>query len=173
MTAEPSIPLLSLGMVQLLIVNRDVGYTRLVNDVPIGKRPLYDYTDPRVRQAGYAAIVYGVISLAGVLLVLLKARLDAIPASAVGLVAVGVIAASFSGVLAFGIFRRSKAAVLLMITLVVIPQLYTWFIARSVAGTLVSIVVTAFLLRGAKAIFEPPDEDNPGEPIDTKGSRIR
>jgi phosphate/sulfate permease len=150
-----------------------IRYTPLVNDMPIDKTPLYDYTDPRVRQAGYAAIIYGVISLASALLILLKARLDAIPASAVALIVAGVIAASISGGLAFGIFRRSKVAVILMIALVVIPQLYTWFVARSVAGTLVSIVVTAFLLRGAKAMFEPPDDDKPSESLDTKGSRIR
>jgi hypothetical protein len=147
-----------------------------VNDISTGRTPpLYDYTDPRVRQAGYAATIYGVISLASALLELLKARLYAIPASAVALVAIGVIAAGISGILAFGIFRRRKVAVILMTALVVIPQLYTWFVAHSISGSLVSIVVTAFLLRGAKAMFEPPDEDNPSDSasMDTKGSRIR
>lgn len=144
-----------------------------MNDIPNAKTPLYDYSDPRVRQAGYAAIIYGVISLASALLVLLKARLDAIPASAVGLIVFGVIAAGISGVLAFGIFRRRKVAVIVMIIVVVTPQLYTWFIAHSIAGSSVSIVVTAFLARGAKAIWEPPDEDKPAEPVGTKGSRIR
>lgn len=145
-----------------------------MNDIPAERTPLYDYTDPRVRQAGYAAIIYGVISLASALLLLLKARLDAIPASAVVLIVSGVIMAAISGVLAFGIFRRSKVAAILMIIVVVVPQLYTWFIAHSAAGSLVSIVVVAFVLRGAKAIWEPPDEDKPpGEPIDTKGGRIR
>lgn len=144
-----------------------------MNDTPIERTPLYDYTDPRVRQGGYAAIIYGVISLASALLILLKARLDAVPASAVAWIVSGVTVAGLSGALAFGIFRRSKVAVILMIILVVIPQLYTWFIAHSVAGSLVSIVVTTFLLRGAKAIWEPPDDEKPSEPIDTKGSRIR
>ena len=31
---------------------------------------------------------------------------------------------------------------------------YIWFAARSIAGTLVSIIVVAFLLRGAKRIFQ-------------------
>jgi hypothetical protein len=144
--------------------------------MPTDRTPLYDYSDPRIKQAGYAALIYGGISLATVLLTLLKARLDAVPASAVAWVAVGVIAAAVSGALAFGIFRRKKIAVILMIILVVTPQLYTWLVAHSVAGTLVSIVVTAFLARGAKAIWEPPDDEKPserGEAIITKGSRIR
>jgi phosphate/sulfate permease len=147
-----------------------------VNNIPGARTPpLYDYTDPRVRQAGYAAIIYGVISLASALLLLLKARLEAIPASAIGLIVGGLIGAAISGGLAFGIFRRSKVSVIVMIALVVIPQLYTWFVAHSISGSLVSIVVTAFLLRGAKAMFEPPDDDSGsrGEPIETKGSRIR
>ncbi len=144
-----------------------------MNDTPGGATPLYDYSDPRIRQAGYAAIIYGVISLASALLLLLKARLEAIPASAVALIIGGVIMAGISGGLAFGIFRRSKVAAILMIIVVAVPQLYTWFAAHSVAGSLVSIVVVAFVLRGAKAIWEPPDEDKPSEPIDTKGSRIR
>jgi hypothetical protein len=39
-------------------------------------------------------------------------------------------------------------------------QLYTWFIAHSIAGSLVSVVVAAFLARGAARIFERPDEDH-------------
>ena len=79
-----------------------------MNSAPIKKLPLYDYSDPRVRQAGYAAAIYGVISLASALLFLLKARLDAIPASAVAFIASGVIVASISGVFAFLIFRRQS-----------------------------------------------------------------
>jgi hypothetical protein len=41
-----------------------------------------------------------------------------------------------------------------MIVFVVALQLYTWFVARSIAGTLVTIVVIAFLLRGAKRMFQ-------------------
>jgi hypothetical protein len=137
---------------------------------------VYDYSDPRVRQAGYAAIIYGVISLASALLVLLKARLDAMPASAVALIAIGVIIAGNSGALAVGIFRRSQAAAIVMIILVATLQLYTWFVAHSISGSLVTIVVIAFLLRGAKAISEPPDDaklSQPGEDIPSKGSRIR
>jgi len=41
-----------------------------------------------------------------------------------------------------------------MLVLVVVLQLYTWFIAHSPAGTLVSIIVVAFLLRGAWRMFQ-------------------
>jgi len=33
-------------------------------------------------------------------------------------------------------------------------QLYTWLVAHSPAGTLVSIIVVAFLLRGARRMFQ-------------------
>lgn len=79
--------------------------------------------------------------------------------AAIALIA-GVILARISGILAFGIFRRSKIAVVLMLLLVILPQLYAWFVAHSVAGTLLSIVVTAFLLRGAAGIFERRDESD-------------
>lgn len=144
-----------------------------MNDTPGAGTPLYDYSDPRVKQAGYAAIIYGVISLASALFALLKARLDAMPASAVVMIVYGVIMAGISGALGYGIFRRSKIAVILMIIFVLIPQLYTWLVAHSIAGSLVSIVVTAFLARGAKAIFEPPDEEKPRDLSDTTGGRIR
>jgi hypothetical protein len=41
-----------------------------------------------------------------------------------------------------------------MIVFVVFLQLYTWFTAHSVSGILVSIVVVAFLLRGARRMFQ-------------------
>jgi uncharacterized protein YybS (DUF2232 family) len=65
-----------------------------------------------------------------------------------------VIIAAISGVLAFFIFRRSRSAVVAMLAFVVLLQLYTWFIAHSFAGTLVSIIVVGFLLRGARRVFQ-------------------
>jgi Co/Zn/Cd efflux system component len=41
-----------------------------------------------------------------------------------------------------------------MLIFVIVLQLYTWFVARSVAGTLVTIIVAAFLLRGARRMFQ-------------------
>jgi hypothetical protein len=65
-----------------------------------------------------------------------------------------VIVASISAILAFLVFRRSRVGVILMIGFVVVLQLYTWFVARSPAGTLLSIVVVGFLARGARRIFQ-------------------
>ena len=135
---------------------------------------LYDYTDKSVQQAGYAAIVYGVVSLATGLFALLQYFLYHTPGqggftnrefnnqqwlqhtpllTAISVV-FSVIMAAISGALAFGIFRRSRFAVVAMIVFVVLLQLYTWFVARSIAGTLVSIIVLAFLLRGARRMFQ-------------------
>jgi len=41
-----------------------------------------------------------------------------------------------------------------MVVVVIVLQLFTWFVAHSPAGTLVSIVVVAFLLRGARRMFQ-------------------
>jgi divalent metal cation (Fe/Co/Zn/Cd) transporter len=65
-----------------------------------------------------------------------------------------VIVAAISGVLAFFIFRRSRFAVVAMLVVVIVLQLFTWFVAHSPAGILVSIVVVAFLLRGARRMFQ-------------------
>src|SRR5229473_7828565 len=96
---------------------------------------LYDYTDKSVPQAGYAAIAYGVISLVTGLFALLQYFLYHTPSqggflhrefanqqwlqhtpfvTAVTLV-FSVIIAAFSGVLAFGIFRRSRLAIVVML----------------------------------------------------------
>ena len=135
---------------------------------------LYDYTDKSVQHAGYAAIVYGVISLATGLFAVLQYFIYHTPGQA-GLVnrefanqqwlqhtplitaisvVFSVIMAAISGVFAFGIFRRSRFAVVGMLVFVIVLQLYTWFIARSVAGTLVTVMVVGFLLRGGRRIFQ-------------------
>ena len=135
---------------------------------------LYDYTDKSVPQAGYAAIAYGVISLVTGLFALLQYFLYHTPGQGGFLhreyanqqslkhtplvtaisVVFSLIIAAISGGLAFGIFRRSRFAVIAMIVFVIILQLYTWVIARSIAGTLVTIIVVAFLLRGARRMFQ-------------------
>jgi hypothetical protein len=63
------------------------------------------------------------------------------------------------GVLAYAISRGSRVAAVLAIVYVVAMQLYTWFIIGSPAGTIVTIIVIAFLLRGAKRIFEQHREN--------------
>src|SRR3982750_2905591 len=117
---------------------------------------LYDYTDKSVPQAGYAAIAYGVVSLFSGLLAVIQYYLYHTPskgsvlpdqyaahqylqhtafATAIAVV-FSIIIAVISGVLAFFIFRRSRAAVIIMLAFVILLQLYTWFVAFSVAGTL-------------------------------------
>ncbi len=41
-----------------------------------------------------------------------------------------------------------------MIGFVVVLQLYTWLVAHSIGGSLVSIMVVAFLVRGARRMFQ-------------------
>ena len=115
-----------------------------------GSSSLYDYSDKSIPQAGYAAIVYAVISTLTTGLSWFRA-----PTTPwLALVVVALVIGAFFGGLAFGIFRKSRVAVVLMLVLVVGLQLYTWLILHSISGTLLSIVVTGFLLRGARRIFQ-------------------
>ena len=115
-----------------------------------GSSSLYDYSDKSIPQAGYAAIVYAVISTLTTGLSWFRA-----PTTPwLALVVVALVIGAFFGGLAFGIFRKSRTAVVLMLVLVVGLQLYTWLILHSISGTLLSIVVTGFLLRGARRIFQ-------------------
>jgi|GEM_PF-1669702 len=137
-------------------------------------KSLYDYSDKSVQHAGYAAIAYGAINLFTGLLELIQYFLYYRPGTggvlsrdfashqylqhtplitAVAVVS-SVIIAAISGVLAFFIFRRSRFAIVAMAIFVVILQLYIWLATRSLAGTLVSVVVIAFLLRGARRMFQ-------------------
>jgi fatty acid desaturase len=137
-------------------------------------KSLYDYSDKSVQHAGYAAIAYAAINLFSGVLAWIQYFLYHRPGTggllnrdfasqqylqhtplitAVAL-AFSVILAAVSGVLAFFIFRRSRFAVVAMLVLIVVLQLYTWFVAHSPAGTVVSIVVAAFLLRGARRMFQ-------------------
>ena len=115
-----------------------------------GSSSLYDYSDKSISQAGYAAIVYAVISTLTTGLSWFRA-----PTTPwLALVVVALVIGAFFGGLAFGIFRKSRVAVVLMLVLVVGLQLYTWLVLHSISGTLLSIVVTGFLLRGARRIFQ-------------------
>ena len=115
-----------------------------------GSTSVYDYTDRSIQQAGYAAIVYAVVSVISTGLAWFRA--PSTPWVAIAVVA--VIIGLFFGGLAFGIFKKSRVCVVIMLVLVVGFQLYTWFIMRSASGSLLSILVTGFLLRGARRIFQ-------------------
>jgi hypothetical protein len=137
-------------------------------------KSLYDYSDKSVQHAGYAAIVYAAINLFSGVLAWIQYFLYHRPGKASILpddfaaqqylqhtplmtavaIVFSVIIAAISGVLAFFVFRRSRFAVVAMLIFVVVLQLFAWFVAHSPAGTLVSIVVVAFLLRGARRMFQ-------------------
>jgi hypothetical protein len=95
-----------------------------------GSSSLYDYSDKSIPQAGYAAIVYAVISTLTTGLSWFRAPTT--PWLAV--VVVALVIGAFFGSLAFGIFRKSRVAVVLMLVFVVGLQLYTWFVLHSVSG---------------------------------------
>ena len=115
-----------------------------------GSTSLYDYTDKSIPQAGYAAIVYAVISTLSTGLAWFRA-----PGTPwIAIVVVAVIIGLFFGALAFGIYRKSRVAVIIMLVFVIGLQLYTWCVMRSASGTVLSIIVTGFLLRGARRIFQ-------------------
>ena len=115
-----------------------------------GSVSLYDYTDKSIQHAGYAAVVYAIVSMVSTGLAWFQA-----PSTPwVGLAIVAVIIGLFFGGLAFGIFKKSRVCVVIMLALVVGFQLYTWFVMRSASGSILSILVTGFLLRGARRIFQ-------------------
>ena len=115
-----------------------------------GSASLYDYTDKSIQQAGYATIVYAVVSMVSTGLAWFQAPTT--PWVAITIVAV-IIGLLFGG-LAFGIFKKSRLCVVILLVLVVGFQLYTWFVMRSASGSLLSVIVTGFLLRGARRIFQ-------------------
>jgi hypothetical protein len=137
-------------------------------------KSLYDYSDKSVQHAGYAAIAYAVVNLFSGLLAWIQyflyhrpgaggftnhdfasqQYLQYTPLITAVAVVFSIIIAAISTVLAFFIFRRSRFAAVAMLVFVIVLQLYTWFVAHSPAGTLVSIIVVGFLLRGARRIFQ-------------------
>ena len=110
---------------------------------------VYDYSDKSVRHAWIAVLAYlGLRGFGAVIGVLQQ------PALALWFAIDLAILAVVLGLLAFGIHKNSRVAVVLALVYVIGTQLYVWAVVRSFSGTLVSIVVTGFLLRGAKRIFE-------------------
>ena len=139
-----------------------------------GSASLYDYSDKSVRHAGYAAVTYAAISLFSGILVWIQyflyhrpgtggilnrdvagqQYLQHNPLDTAAAVVFSVVIAAISGVLAFFIFRHSRFAIVTMVIVVVVLQLLTWFVLHSGAGSLLSVVVIAFLLRGTRRMFQ-------------------
>jgi hypothetical protein len=139
-----------------------------------GSKSLYDYSDKSVQRANYAAIAYALLNLFGGVLALIQyfiyhrpgtggfishdfvsqQWLQHTPLITAAAVVFSVIIAVISGVLAFFISRHSRVAVIAMLVLVIVLQLYVWFAAHSFSGTFASIIIAAFLLRGARRIFQ-------------------
>jgi hypothetical protein len=115
-----------------------------------GSNSLYDYGDQSIPQAAYAAIIYAVISMLSTGLAWFHPSTLPWIALVIGAFVIGFLFAA----LAFGIFCKSRIAVVIMLVLVVGLQLYTWLVMRSASGTILSIIVTGFLLRGARRIFQ-------------------
>ena len=131
-----------------------------------------------MQHAGYAALAYAALNVFGALLALIQyflyhrpgtggllnrdfasqQWLQHTPLMTAVAIAFSLLIAGISGALAFFIFRRSRFAVVAMLIFVIVLQLYTWLAARSPAGTLVSIIVVAFLARGARRIFQDYSE---------------
>ena len=155
-------------------------------------KSVYDYSDKSVQHAGYAAVAYAVINLFTGLLVWIQyflyhrpgtggilnrdvaaqQYLQHTPLNTAISIVFSVIIAAISGVFAFFVFRRSRFAVVAMIVFVIALQLYVWFLGHSIGGTLLSIVVVAFLLRGARRMFQDYAEQEieagkkPNQPIE-------
>src|SRR5207248_6409412 len=126
-----------------------------------GSKSLYDYSDKSVKHAGYAAMAYAAINLFSGVLVWIQyflyhrpgtggvlnrdfasqQYLEHTPLMTAVAVVFSIAVAAVSGVLAFFIFRRNRFAMVAMLVVVIVLQLFTWFVAYSLAGTVVSIVV--------------------------------
>ncbi len=115
-----------------------------------GSSSVYDYSDKSIPQAGYAAIAYAVISTLSTGLGWFQDPTTPWLAVVIVALAIGL----FFGALAFGIFKKSRVAIVVMLVFVVGLQLFTWFVLHSGAGSVVSVIVTGFLLRGARRIFQ-------------------
>ena len=110
---------------------------------------VYDYSDKSVQHAGIAVLAYAALRS-------LSAIIGAVqqPAMAVWFVIDLFIVGVVLGLFAFGIYKKSRIAVVLAILYIVGTQLHVWFALGSPTGTIVAVIVTGFLLRGAKRIFE-------------------
>ena len=121
---------------------------------------VYDYSDKSIQHAWIAVLAYLGLRLFGTVMGVLQQ-----PAATVPFVVDALINSVILGLLAFGIYRKSRVAIALAIIWIVGAQFYTWIAARSFSGTIVTVIVTGFLLRGAKRIFEHHRElqDSPAD----------
>jgi hypothetical protein len=110
---------------------------------------VYDYSDPSIRHAWIAVLVYAGLRALGTVAGMLRE-----PPMAIWFVIDLVLVAMVLGGLAFGIYKRSRVAVVLAIVAIAGTQLYVWIVLGSFSGTIVSVIVTGFLLRGAVRIFQ-------------------
>ena len=114
-----------------------------------GSLSVYDYSDKSIPHAWIAVLAYLGLRLFGTVLGMLQQTADTVT-----LVLDAAFHCLILGVLAFGIYRKSRVAVALALLWIVGWQLYVWIGLGSFSGTVVSVIVTGFLLRGAKRIFE-------------------
>ena len=104
--------------------------------------------DTRVRHAMIAVLGYAALRALSAIIGGLQQ-----PTMAMWFVIDLAIALVVLGALGFGIYRMSRIAVVLAIVYIVGTQLYVWFVIETPAGTIIAVIVTGFLLRGAKRIF--------------------
>ena len=110
---------------------------------------VYDYSDKSIQHAWIALLAYLGLRVFGTVIGVLQQ-----PSSRVALMVDAVFDCVVLGALAFGVYRKSRVAVVLALLWVIGIQVYIWIGLRSFSGTIVSVIVTGFLARGAKRIFE-------------------
>jgi hypothetical protein len=120
-----------------------------VNEPKRQSLSVYDYADKSITHAWTAVLAYVGLRVFGTIIGALQQ-----PAATVWLILDAASIAVILCLLAFGIYKKSRIAVALAILYIVGTQLYVWIVLRSFSGTIVSVIVTGFLLRGAKRIFE-------------------
>jgi hypothetical protein len=109
----------------------------------------YDYSDKSIRHAWIAVLAYAGLRAFGALIGSLRE-----PAMAVWFGIDFAVVAVLLGGLALGIHKESRVAVVSAIVVVIGMQILAWVTSGWFSGTIVSVIVTGFLLRGAKRIFE-------------------
>jgi ABC-type proline/glycine betaine transport system permease subunit len=113
-----------------------------------GSTSLYDYRDKSIQHAWIATLGYAAAKIFGTLIAILQGVRDLL---VIGTVVIELMIILF---LAFWISRKSRVAAVLMLAYVIGIQLYVWLGMHSFSGTVVSVIVAGFLLRGTKRIFE-------------------
>ncbi len=127
-----------------------------MSDAPERKSlSVYDYSDKSIQHAWIAVLVYLGLRVFGALIGAMQQ-----PAMVVVFLIDVALYAVVLGAIAFGIYRKSRIAVVLAIIIIAGTQLYVWLGARSFSGTIVSVIAIGFLLRGANRIFQEHGERN-------------